>query len=119
MVDIRDIARAAACALTEPGHEGKIYDLTGPQALSHYEMAEELTIALGFEVKFVDIPSQALKDMLLGVGFPEWQAEGLVEDYAHYKRGEAAAVTSGVLDATGAAAASFDQFARDYAQVFF
>jgi uncharacterized protein YbjT (DUF2867 family) len=118
MVDIRDIARVAACALTEEGHEGKTYDLTGPEALSHYEVAEQLTATLGYEIKFIDIPSPALRDMLLGVGFPEWQAEGLVEDYAHYKRGEAAAITSGVRDATGVAPISLDQFARDHAQIF-
>jgi uncharacterized protein YbjT (DUF2867 family) len=118
MIDVKDIARVAACALTEEGYDGKTYDLTGPEALSHYEMADKLTTALGYEVKFIDIPSQALKDMLLSVGFPEWQAEGLVEDYAHYKRGEAAVVMSGVQDATGEAAINFDQFARKHALAF-
>jgi len=46
-VDVRDIASAAAAALVENGHEEHIYNLTGPQALSHGEMAEELSRALG------------------------------------------------------------------------
>jgi uncharacterized protein YbjT (DUF2867 family) len=46
-VDVRDIAEVAVAALTETGHEGKIYDLTGPQALTHAEMAERLSTALG------------------------------------------------------------------------
>ena len=59
-----------------------------------------------------------MREALLGVGLPVWQADGLVEDYAHYRRGEAAAVTSGVRDAIGKAPRSFDEFARDYAAMF-
>jgi uncharacterized protein YbjT (DUF2867 family) len=117
-VDVRDIAAAAVAALTGPGHEGKTYELTGPRALTHAEMAEHLSEALGRPVAFVDIPPEAMRDALLGVGFPPWQADGLVEDYAHYRRGEAEAVASGVRDATGEAPRSFEEFARDYAAVF-
>ena len=117
-VDVRDIAEVAVAALTEAGHEGKIYELTGPQALTHAEMAEGLSEALGRRVAFVDIPPEAMREALLGVGLPVWQADGLVEDYAHYRRGEAAAVTSGVRDAIGKAPRSFDEFARDYAAMF-
>jgi uncharacterized protein YbjT (DUF2867 family) len=117
-VDVRDIAEVAVAALTESGHEGKIYELTGPQALTHAEMAEGLSEALGRRVTFVDIPPEAMREALVGVGLPVWQADGLVEDYAHYRRGEAAAVTSGVRDAIGKEPRSFDEFARDYAAMF-
>src|SRR5918997_1802812 len=82
VVDVRDIAEVAVAALTQPGHEGKSYELTGPQALTHAEMAETLSEALGRQVAFVDIPPEAMRDAVLGLGFPEWQADGLVEDYA-------------------------------------
>jgi uncharacterized protein YbjT (DUF2867 family) len=118
MVDVRDNADVGVAALTEPGHEGKIYELTGPQALTHAEMAEGLSKALGRQVAFIEIPPEAMRDALLGLGFPEWQADGLVEDYAHYRRGEAAAVTSGVRDAIGKAPRNFEEFARDYAPMF-
>ena len=81
-------------------------------------MAEGLSEALGRQVTFIDIPPAAMRDALLGLGFPEWQADGLVEDYAHYRRGEAEAVTSGVRDATGKAPRSFEEFTRDYAAMF-
>jgi uncharacterized protein YbjT (DUF2867 family) len=117
-VDVRDIADVAVAALTEAGHEGKLYELTGPQALTHAQMAEGLSEALGRQVAFVDIPPEAMREALLGVGLPVWQADGLLEDYAHYRRGEAAAVTSGVRDAIGKAPRSFEEFARDYAAMF-
>ncbi|WP_460503286.1 NmrA family NAD(P)-binding protein, partial [Hymenobacter agri] len=47
VVDIRDIAAAAAAALTESGHEGRTYNLTGPAALTHAEMASQLAQAQG------------------------------------------------------------------------
>lgn len=118
MIDTRDIAAAAGEALSSSGHEGKIYNLTGPEALSHDQMAEKLSAVLGRKVEFIDITPKALKQTLLHVGFPEWQGEGLVEDYAHYKLGEASEVKSDVEDATGNEARNFDNFAKDYASLF-
>jgi uncharacterized protein YbjT (DUF2867 family) len=45
--NVRDIASVAERALTESGHEGKIYDITGPEALTHAQMAEQLSQAWG------------------------------------------------------------------------
>jgi uncharacterized protein YbjT (DUF2867 family) len=78
-------------------------------------MAERLSEALGRRVEFVDVPPDAMRWALIGVGLPAWQAEGLVEDYAHYRRGEASAVASGVQDVTGQAPRTFAAFAHDYA----
>jgi uncharacterized protein YbjT (DUF2867 family) len=55
IVDVRDIAAVAAAALTQSGHEGKVYDITGPEALTHAEMASLLSEALGRQITFVDI----------------------------------------------------------------
>ena len=118
IVDVRDIAAVAAAALTESGHEGKIYDITGPQALTHAEMASQLSDALGRDVAFVDIPEQAMRDMLFAFGIPAWQADGLIEDYAHYRLGEASTISSAVVDVTGRPPRSFAAFARDYKQAF-
>lgn len=117
-VDVRDNAAAAAAALTGEGHAGKTYTLTGPEALSHAEMAARLSDVLGRTVAFVDVPPKAMREALSHTPMPAWQADGLIEDYAHYHRGEAAAVTSGVKDATGAAPRPFTTFARDFAAAF-
>ena len=118
IVDTRDIAAVAAAALTEEGHAGRTYNLTGPEALSHAEMAAKLSAALGRTTEFIDVPPEAMHDTLLQVGFPVWQAGGLIEDYAHYARGEAAVVTGDTEEATGSAPRSFEVFARDYASAF-
>jgi uncharacterized protein YbjT (DUF2867 family) len=118
IVDVRDIAAVAVAALTEAGHEGETYDLTGPQALTHAQIAAHLSIALGHKIAFVDVAPEAMRDAMTRMGMPVWQADGLVEDYAHYERGEAAAIANGVEDAIGKAPHSFDTFAHDYATMF-
>lgn len=118
VVDVRDIAAVAVAALTGAGHDGQIYTLTGPQALTHTEMAASLSTATGRQITFVDVPPDAMRDALLKAGFPAWQAEGLLEDYAHYRRNEASAIESGVQDAISKAPRSFEEFAHDYASAF-
>jgi uncharacterized protein YbjT (DUF2867 family) len=118
MVDVRDIAAVAARALTEDGHEGKTYDITGPDALTYGEAAAHLTQVLGREILFADIPEASMRATLAAWRMPEWQADGVIEDYAYYRRGEASSVSAAVRDITGVAPRSFLDFARDYRKVF-
>ena len=117
-VDVRDIASVAATALTEEGHVGRTYDLSGPEAPTHCEMAEKLSKAVGREIQYVDVSEEAMMAALLSVGLPPWQVDGLIEDYAHYRRGEASSIASGIQDATAMQPKSFADFARDYAPAF-
>ena len=118
VVDIRDIAAVATAALTGDGYAGATYPLTGPESLTHPDMAERLTNALGRTVPFREITPDEMRDLLVRTGMNRWQVDGLVEDYAHYSRGEAAEVTDGVRAATGKPPRDFDHFARDYAAAF-
>lgn len=52
------------------------------------------------------------------LSFPAWQADGMVEEFAMYRRGEAAGVEPGVQEALCRAPRSFEEFARDYALLF-
>jgi hypothetical protein len=61
-------------------------------------------------------PPEGMLEGLAAAGFPDGQADGLIEDYAHYARGEAAEVATGVKDATGKPPRSF--VALDYASAF-
>ncbi|OQP62025.1 NAD(P)-dependent oxidoreductase [Niastella vici] len=117
-VDIRDIAAVAAHALTEAGHENKLYNITGGESITHYQMAAVFSTVLEKEVTFIDVTPEQMEGAVRAAGFPEWQVGGLIEDYAHYARGEAAAVYTTVKDITGTPAISFEQFARDYKDLF-
>lgn len=118
LVDIRDIAAVAAITLTQAGHENKIYNLTGPAAITHAQIAQYLSEATGQSVSFEEAPAAAMRPALIKAGFPEWQADGLLEDYAHYARGEAAVVSNVIEAITGHTARDFASFAKDYAPVF-
>jgi uncharacterized protein YbjT (DUF2867 family) len=117
-VDVRDIAAVAVAALTAHGHEGRTYTITGPAAITHTEMADAIGHAIGRPVAFVDVPAQAFAAALRDAGVPAWQVDGLIEDYAHYARGEAAAVEPTVRDVTGHVARDVSTFARDFAAAF-
>jgi uncharacterized protein YbjT (DUF2867 family) len=118
LVDLRDIATVAFHALTETGHAGRIYDITGPEALSHSALAAQIGVAIGRPVRFVEIPANAMRQGALDVGFPAWQADGLIEDYAHYARHEAEAVSPDVATVTGHPATSFARFLTDHKDQF-
>ena len=116
-VDVRDIAAVAAAALTETGHERQTYTLTGPAALTHTEIAAALSAALGRAITFVDVSPDTFARSLEGI-LPAWQVGGLLEDYAHYSLGEAAAITPIVEQVTGKRPTDIAQFAHDYAPRF-
>jgi uncharacterized protein YbjT (DUF2867 family) len=117
-VDVRDLADVAVAALTDSRHNNKSYSVTGPEALTFGEMADELSAALGRTISFVDVPPEAMRGTLDGLGFPAWQADGLLEEFEMYRRGEAAGIESGMTDALGRSPRPFAQFARDYAPLF-
>lgn len=118
LVDVRDIAAVAAATLTNPGHEGKSYDITGPEALTHQQLAAQISAAIGKQVEYVDVPDSTMRGKLSSYGLPAWQADGLIEDYEHYRRGEAAGVTKDVEKVTGYPPRSFRTFLNDHKQAF-
>jgi uncharacterized protein YbjT (DUF2867 family) len=117
-VDVRDVADVAVAALITAGHENRIYSLTGPTALTFAEMAGELSQALGRRITFVNVPAESMRAALSGLDFPAWQADGLIEEFAMYRRGEAAGVEPGVREALNRPPRSFGEFARDFAPLF-
>ena len=61
----------SALVLTEDGHEGKVYTLTGPAAISLYDVAETLSGVLGKEVAHVNVPLERARAVMLDRGIPE------------------------------------------------
>jgi uncharacterized protein YbjT (DUF2867 family) len=121
MVDTRDVAAVAARALTEPGHAGAHYDVTGPEALSYADVAAGLSRALGRPVSYADAPDDAVRQALVGAGLTEWFAGALVGLYQDYRRsgtdGYAAQVTDTVQRLTGRRPRSFGDLLGEIASV--
>lgn len=117
-VDTRDIASVAVAALITSGHEGQSYTITGSQALSHAESASILSQVLGRTINYVDVPEDVVRQGMQGAGMPEPTVNALLELYAIYKAGQAATVSPVVEQVTGKQPISFEQFAKDYAEVW-
>jgi len=117
-IDIRDVAAVAVKALTEDGHVGNTYTLTGPEALTNSEIARILSDALGREIRFINLPPAQLKQALLSAGVPEWSADALLDLQRLYREGKAATVTREVEQILGRKPISFAQFSRDYKYAF-
>jgi len=117
-VDVRDIARVAAAALTGTGHDGKAYTITGPEALTYYEIATKLSAATGKAIRYVPLSDGDAKEGMVAAGIPAFYADYLIDLNRVYREGGGAGVTDTVRSVTGSAARSFDEFARDHAAAF-
>lgn len=92
-VDVKDIAAVAAAALTEPGHDGQAYAITGPQSLSQPEVATAIGRGIGAEVRYMDLPAESFGRGLAEAGLPQWLAEGLLGLHTRFAEGHGDGVT--------------------------
>jgi uncharacterized protein YbjT (DUF2867 family) len=116
-IDIRDIAAVAAKILSEDGHVGKAYTLTGPESLSNAQIAEMLSDLLDRKINFVNLAPEQLKQALLS-GVPEWNANALIDLQRFYREGKAATTTQDVEWILGRKTINYNQFLRDYRVAF-
>lgn len=117
-VDARDIAAVAATILTQPGHENKIYEITGPEAISINDVAHALTAATNRLIVYVDVPESDAKTTMLQHHVPEWMVNALLELYGIYKAGYAEQITDTIERLTGRQPRTINDFAQDYNQHF-
>ena len=87
MIDVRDIVDVAVKVLTEEGHEGKAYTLTGPASISFHDVAAALSQALGKQVDYTNVPPEAAREGMIGMGVPAWVADALLEYSAAFSQG--------------------------------
>ncbi len=114
-IDTRDVGRVAAKVLTEQGHEGQAYNLSGPEAISHEEIAAMLTEALGRKIRFVRINDDEYRQRWKELGVPDEEADAWTDINRYLRTGECSVVTSNMEELTGITPIPFEQFCRDYA----
>jgi len=117
-VDARDVAAVAARALLDPGHEGRVHALPGPEALTWPEVAGRLGRALRRPVRYVDLPPEDVAGSLRAHGASEWMAGALLEVMAGVRRGAPPQAFDAVGPLTGRPARRLEEFARDHARAF-
>ncbi|MBC7192016.1 SDR family oxidoreductase [Marinobacter sp.] len=109
-VDARDIADVAAEALTGPGHEGKIYGLTGPEALTGEEIATVLSEATGRSVTCMPLSAEASRAAMIADGMQEEVAAAMVELASLAPKGYLAGTETTISDVLGRPARRFRDF---------
>jgi uncharacterized protein YbjT (DUF2867 family) len=111
-VDVRDIAAVAVAALTTDGHEGQIYTLTGPEALTYDEMAETLSNEVGRVIRHVSLPAADLKAAMLAAGTPESIADRMLDLERYFREDRASVVTDDVKRVIGREPKRFVDYVR-------
>ncbi len=86
MVDLEDVATAAATVLTEPGHAGATYELAGAEVLSQIEVARTLERHLGRRVHAEAVPIADWERGARSAGLDNYQVETLIKMFRYYER---------------------------------
>lgn len=84
MVDLEDVAAAAAITLTKPGHACAIYELAGPEALSQTEVAQVMGRQLGRPVRLEVVPLEAWEKQARASGMDDYALETLIKMFHYY-----------------------------------
>ena len=111
-----DVAAVAVHALSEEGHAGAEYVMTGPQSLSQSEQVHEIGRAIGRSLRVEDISPQEARSELRSI-MPAFVIEMLLDAWAA-AMGQPAFVTSTVAEITGTPALTFFDWATAHAEEF-
>ncbi len=111
-VDADDIADVAVAALTEDGHAGQVYELTGPRLLNFAEAVNEIACATERTIRYVQIPTEAFAAGVAEAGVPKDIAWLLDYLFATVLDGRNAFLGDGVRRALGREPRDFAEFAR-------
>lgn len=110
-VDADDIADVAVTALTGPGHSSRLYELTGPRALTFAEAVGEIARATGRNITFVSVPPEAYRAGMAEAGLPAEVIELTLYLFATVLDGRNTPVADGVSRALGRPARDFSDYA--------
>ncbi|MEM9449662.1 MAG: NAD(P)H-binding protein [Cyanobacteria bacterium P01_E01_bin.6] len=114
-VDVDDIAEVAVAALTEPGHAGEVYEVTGPSLMTFADIATELSKATGREIVYVPVPHEAFVTGVKESGAPKevvWMLDYLFNTVLD---GRNAHLTDGIQRALGRPPKDFAEYAKGVA----
>lgn len=115
-IDADDIADVAVVALTEDGHAGQIYEVTGPRLLRFADALSEIGTAIGRPVRYVTVAPDEYRAQLEGVGTPPEMVGLLMYLFTTVLDGRNESVADGVQRALGRAPRDFTDYVRTTAQ---
>ena len=117
-IDVRDIAKVAALALTEEGHAGKTYDLTGSEGLDYWEVSRMMSEVLGRKISYRNPNPLYFLAETVRRGTPFSFAMVMTGLYLSTRFGMAKLITNDVERLTGHKPISFRQYVQDYREIW-
>jgi uncharacterized protein YbjT (DUF2867 family) len=114
-VDADDVAAVAVAALTEPGHDGRTYELTGPRLLTFTEAAAQIAAVVGRPVEYVAVTPAEYAAEAVALGVPADEAGPMADLFARVLDGHNAYLDTGVRDVLGRDARDFSDYVRNAA----
>jgi len=111
-IDVDDIADVAVAALTQQGHNGKLYEVTGPRLLTFKEAIDEIAQATGKPIRFERVPMKAYASSLTEYGLPEEVVKLITYLLSEVLDGRNAEVMDGVQQALGRKPTDFREYTR-------
>lgn len=118
-VDIRNVGEASAVVLENPSpHKGKIYAITGSEALTHSQMAAIFSQQLSKQVVHISPPPEEYKKKLAGLNVPDFMHEFLAGLYGTIAKGQWEQVSNDYTLLTGKKATTFTDFLKENRSVF-
>lgn len=111
-IDIDDIADVVAAAFMDPGLRNRLFEVTGPRAMTFAECVGEISAAAGYSVRLVEVPLDSYIQALRDQDLPEYLVELLHELFTDLFDGRNAYTAEGVAEALGRPAADFFEYAR-------
>ncbi len=117
-LNIGDIGEITANILTSEGHDYKAYNITGQELLTGQDLATQFSQVTGHQVDYISPAETDTLASLLGDGWPEWQAKGVVELFEVFASNQAAVVTEDGENLLGRPLTRFSQFLETHKAVF-
>lgn len=111
-IDVADIADVAATLLTRDGHQGQVYELSGPRGLTFAEAAQTIARAAGRHIRYVELTAPQYRDELLTEGYPEAAIDALSALFAAHRAGYTAEPVDGVQRVIGRKPIDFNEYAE-------
>jgi uncharacterized protein YbjT (DUF2867 family) len=113
-----DIADVVVSVLPGDGHEGRTYDMTGPEAISMTETAEILSRVTGRSITYHAETLDEAWESRRPSGAPNWEIEGWVTSYTAVAAGELEVVTDDVEEVTGHPPQALESFLRAHPELW-
>lgn len=118
MIDTTDVGKVLAKVLSEDGHESMNHEITGPEILSFYEVAEIFSQVLGKQVDYVDVPMDAYKETLGQFLTNQWHLDAVIDLFKGIAEGGIEDKTDTFNELMGETPTSLSQFLAENSFIF-